>query len=621
MTLMSDRMLQASDVGEATAPVAPEGASVADVVAVDLSTPSNGTEAASGVVVDRATTDAVSPLSWLSGAGATRPIGDAIGVAAVAVAIAAPSARILPLVLAGVAVVLPLLGPASLRELIRLRGAPGTQTVGRTSLVLLGLVLTTTRTWPLWVAAALVASAVLVEPFMSRLARTAIPYAANVPGIRVRSRGPIAEERVFVVNLAASIAVPVLIAAGAGAGWLLIPALAAAVATTTTAVDAALRIHARRAAEFELGAALAEYGPRFALHWDAPPGTEYQVTMWLPYLERIGVPFMVVIRNPRTFAEISALTDAPVVVRRDPRDLDLVVAPSLTTVFYVNNAARNTHFVRFPGLAHVQLNHGESDKAPSYSPVFRMYDSDFVAGQAAIDRFARNGVDVSPQLFTVVGRPQVEDVGVRSTSSAAPTALYAPTWGGANTDSDYCSLPIGVAIVGTLLARGYTVVYRPHPYTRRNREHARQSDRITAMLAADAKESGRAHRYGAQASRAMSLTDCFNAADLLVSDVSSVVPDFLYSEKPFAITAMQGEPADEFVRDFPVAEAGYVIDQLATNLDDVFDTITGPDPLAARREQLKSYFLGDFDPEHYADAFLGAAREVVGRRTPVRMSA
>lgn len=613
MTLMSDRMLQVSDVGEAAVRVEPEGTAVDEMTAVDLSTPSNGSEAAPGVVVDRAATDSISPLEWLSGAGATRPVADAFGVAAVAVAIASPSMRALPLVLAGVAVLLPLLGPATLRELIHLRGMPGTQTVGRTSLVLLSLLFVTTRAWPLWVATALIAAAVIVEPFVSRLARTAIPYAANVPGIRVRNRALLGDERLFVINLAAPIALLALAAAGGGDGWLLVPAIAAAAATTLAAIDAALRIHARRRAEFLLGTALAEYGPRFALHWDAPPGTDYQVTMWLPFLERIGSPFIIVVRNPRTFTEITALTDAPVVVRRDPRDLDLIVVPSLTTVFYVNNAARNTHFVRFPGLAHVQLNHGESDKAPSYSPVFRMYDRDFVAGQAAIDRFARNGVDVSPDLFTVVGRPQVESVDIRATTSIEPTALYAPTWGGANTDSDYCSLPIGVAVVTALIERGYTVIYRPHPYTRRNRQHARESDRIVALLAADTKESGRAHRYGAAASRTMSLTDCFNAADILVSDVSSVVPDFLYSEKPFAIAAMQGESRDEFARDFPVAEAGYVIDRFAANLDEVLDAITGRDPLAARRTELKSYFLGDFDPQHYADVFLTEARGIVQR--------
>lgn len=272
----------------------------------------------------------------------------------------------------------------------------------------------------------------------------------------------------------------------------------------------------------------------FALHWDAPPGTEYQVTMWLPYLERIGERFVLIVRNPKAFAGIASATSAPVIVRQHPRDLDAVVAPSIRAVFYVNNAARNTHLVRFAGITHVQLNHGESDKAPSYSPVFRLYDKDFVAGQAAIDRFAANGVLMPEGLFTIVGRPQIEDIAVGTTTSNRPTALYAPTWGGANADSDYCSLPVGYRIVEALVQRGYAVIFRPHPYTRRNPVHAREADRIEAFLAADQQATGTPHRFGAAATSEVGLVDCFNAAHLLVSDVSSVVPDFLCARRASA---------------------------------------------------------------------------------------
>jgi hypothetical protein len=334
--------------------------------------------------------------------------------------------------------------------------------------------------------------------------------------------------------------------------------------------------------------------------------------MWLPYLERIGERFILIVRNPKAFAGIASVTSAPVVVRQDPRDLDPVVAPSMRAVFYVNNAARNTHLIRFTGLTHVQLNHGESDKAPSYSPVFRLYDKDFVAGQAAIDRFAANGVHMPRELFTIVGRPQIEDIAVGTTTSDRPTALSAPTWGGANADSDYCSLPIGYRIVEELVKRGYAVIFRPHPYTRRNPLHAREADRIEAFLAADQKATGAPHRFGASATSSLSLVDCFNAAHLLVSDVSSVVPDFLYSEKPFAVVAMQGT-VSEFAQAFPIAKAAYVLDRTGRNIPHVLDSMTTNDPVAPARRKAKRYFLGDFPAEGYADVFVREARKVLTR--------
>jgi hypothetical protein len=236
-----------------------------------------------------------------------------------------------------------------------------------------------------------------------------------------------------------------------------------------------------------------------------------------------------------------------------------------------------------------------------------------VAGQAAIDRFAMHGVDVPPQLFEIVGRPQVADVHVappQGQGHPMKTVLYAPTWAGFHTDSAYSSLPIGVRIVSALVERGCDVVYRPHPYTGRTRALEVESARIKELLRKDAEANGRKHVWGERAEQAMSLVDCFNVSDALISDVSSVVPDFLYSEKPFAVCAMLGG-LDAFVEGFPIARGGYTIAADAANLDDVLDRLLGDDPLRPARHSLKTYFLGDIPPEHYVDAFLHAARRVL----------
>ena len=176
---------------------------------------------------------------------------------------------------------------------------------------------------------------------------------------------------------------------------------------------------------------------------------------------------------------------------------------SLVAVFYVNNALRNVHMVRFPGIRHIQLNHGDSDKAPSYNPEARMYDKNFVAGQAAIDRFAAHGVPTSPDFFEIVGRPQVEDVHVvpGPIRSTTPRVLYAPTWAGVHSDSAYSSLPIGPLLVEALIARGCVIIYRPHPYAAKSPQLAAASARVRAILEADARQHGRAHVWGHQAER------------------------------------------------------------------------------------------------------------------------
>src|SRR5690606_31814030 len=121
--------------------------------------------------------------------------------------------------------------------------------------------------------------------------------------------------------------------------------------------------------------------------------------------------------------------------------LDKLITPTLTTAVYVNTASSNQHLVRYAHLRHVQLNHGDSDKIPSHNPAFRLYDRNFVAGQAAVDRFSNAGITVQDDFFRIVGRPQVEDVvearGVRE--GRRPVVLYAPTWLGFHADSHYSS--------------------------------------------------------------------------------------------------------------------------------------------------------------------------------------
>lgn len=67
-----------------------------------------------------------------------------------------------------------------------------------------------------------------------------------------------------------------------------------------------------------------------------------------------------------------------------------------------------------------------------------------------------------------------------------PTVLYAPTGSGNSSDLNYSSLSIGEKIVSKLLARGATVIFRPHPYTKRNPASAQQMARVEQLLARDA---------------------------------------------------------------------------------------------------------------------------------------
>ena len=266
-------------------------------------------------------------------------------------------------------------------------------------------------------------------------------------------------------------------------------------------------------------------------------GAQYQLGMWLPYFVRIGRPFIIVTRTAPMLRQIAQLCEeqglaVPLIYRRTLRSVEEVVTPSMTAAFYVNNAPRNTHLVERRELTHIWLNHGDSEKAACFNPVHAIYDLIFAAGQAGIDRYARHGVSIPAENFVIVGRPQVELIEPARTAIGditAPTVLYAPTWQGPFADTRVYSLPVGRQIVEELIARGARVIFRAHPFNYRYAEATRMITEIGAVLDADRAVSGRDHRWGPAAEREMTVEDCFNASDAMVSDVSAVVSDYLHS--------------------------------------------------------------------------------------------
>ncbi len=115
------------------------------------------------------------------------------------------------------------------------------------------------------------------------------------------------------------------------------------------------------------------------------------------------------------------------------------------------------------------------------------------------------------------------------------------------------------------------------------------------------------HLWGAAAESERGIFDCINASDAMITDVSSVVSDYLFSQKPFAMIAVPSEP-EAFVAEFPVARASYVVRGDLADLDDRLDQMLGPDPLAPERARIRVDYLGDFPAEGYASAFVDAVR-------------
>ncbi|MEU8569844.1 hypothetical protein AB0C51_16060 [Streptomyces pathocidini] len=95
---------------------------------------------------------------------------------------------------------------------------------------------------------------------------------------------------------------------------------------------------------------------------------------------------------------------------------------------------------------------------------------------------------------------------------------------------------------------------------------------------------------------------CFNQADLLISDVSSVVSDYLTSEKPYAVANTSGLSEEEFRSGFPTVRAATILSPKAQGVAALLETVRNPekDELAEARAELKEHLLGPSDPPSLA---------------------
>ncbi len=95
-----------------------------------------------------------------------------------------------------------------------------------------------------------------------------------------------------------------------------------------------------------------------------------------------------------------------------------------------------------------------------------------------------------------------------------------------------------------------------------------------------------------------SLYACFNVADLLISDVSSVITDFLAGGKPYAVANTGDLTEPEFRAAFPTVAAATVLTPDASGVPALLDAVRHPerDGLREARAELKLRLLGPAVP-------------------------
>ena len=348
----------------------------------------------------------------------------------------------------------------------------------------------------------------------------------------------------------------------------------------------------------------------------------YQMQQWLPVLERLHKthPVLLVFRRVGALRDLKSETRLPkIFVRRFEDLMTLYGENHYSLILYVNNGMSNFQSLNEAHAVHVHVNHGESDKISMVSNQVKAYDKVFVAGPAAIARHERVLHDFDMSKLQTVGRPQL-DIEFDPELDAAVglrTVMYAPTWSGENDANNYTSVDLyGVQIVQSLLkAEGVRVVYKPHPRVADASAGATKSahEAIVAAIKADAAATDRPHLVLMEGN----ILAMFGAVDALITDVSSVGLDFLYShpEKPIVLTDRRTDRA-ALNEEAPISAGCAVIDaNSVAELDELLRGALREDRYASKRADIRGFYFGDIQPGESSALFEQEIERLIADRS------
>ncbi len=363
---------------------------------------------------------------------------------------------------------------------------------------------------------------------------------------------------------------------------------------------------------------LLDFDPNWCLFWGhAVAG--FQLDIWIPYIRRSRSRFAIM-------SGVDGFSDA---VRERVEDLPncIIIEPyeearatlrkvsGLKGFLYIGTREENFRLVnRFGGKLHIWLGHGESDKIYNAFRTASLYDSMFVARYGVTKRYPRAIRRWVAQGACAIGTPIVEGLVKDPWDRPRPirTILYAPTWEGGSVKADYTSLPevtpVLLEALPRLAERGISVIMRPHPATGRRRPELLEMR--DALFAAGAR-------------RGAAKTADFAEADVIISDISGVTAEFLFTEKPAILPASTrlaaiGKDDARLAQEYPWVYRWHPEEE---GLIERLDALQASDPLRGKRAaSARDMFRGHRSLEEAVLSFDVALTSVRWRKTwiPVR---
>jgi len=341
--------------------------------------------------------------------------------------------------------------------------------------------------------------------------------------------------------------------------------------------------------------------------------------LWIPVFKKADIKFVVLVRNFELFNLLKEkYPELTIVFAKNNEDVSYYLNQMnfLKATFHPSNTGRNLHVLMFNKLKHIFIGHGDSDKTASAHKYFRVYDENWVAGEAHIDRFKNEGFDFRGLKQVKVGRPnlkeilQISETPWRERFGGELRLLYLSTWEGVYEEQNYTSVYFIENFFNEIILKNIfsEIHIKLHPWIGKRdtrlsninnnlKSLFNQFDNIFTMI------------YD----KTTPVEELIKKSNVFICDISAVISESLAANGPIFVYIPKDKNIKLTQSKMKYEDYCYVFsnkEELLEKIEEVI--INGNDYLANKREEAMEYILGK--RETLNDEFIKQLKEISNGR-------
>ncbi|MDP1370052.1 CDP-glycerol glycerophosphotransferase family protein [Acinetobacter lwoffii] len=321
---------------------------------------------------------------------------------------------------------------------------------------------------------------------------------------------------------------------------------------------------------------LALYKPEVIYVWGGDLAYS-QLEIWAPLIKKSKLKHAIFCKSLKGKTQAHAkLEKTPIFGIKEGFDTKNLAnfSTSVHSMLYMTDKNENFGYMRaYPNLIHIAAHHGDSDKHASFNRLFGAFDYLLVADKNSMNRYLSANIQLTSDHFLTIGNSVIDGVTVGKKSNKLKNVLYAPTFEGHGENVNYSSVfRAGNSI---LESNNINLMLRPHPgMGLREQKYKIEVERLKLKSVDNFKKNKMKQ---------------FNWSDVLICDISGVLSEYLFTEKPIIVPVSSSDGwLYNYIKNLDISKYVYLWDYNDISLDQILLEIEDDDSLYESRSKRRN---------------------------------